>query len=234
MPDEFRDNKNGYVKEVVAMLPRVKELGLARFCDVFCDEGAFSLEDSRRILTEAKNLGFGIKIHAGEFKDLGGAFLAAELGAVSVDHLDHVSEDGIKALARCKVMGVLLPGVPFFLGQKNQAQARRMIEMGLPIALGTDFNPGSCPTVSMQMIIALGCLEMGLTPAEAVSAATINAAHALGLGQEVGSLETGKRADVIILDIPSYRHLPYLFGVNHVDMVIKAGKIVVEGKRIVR
>jgi len=234
VPDEFRDNKNGYVKEVVAMLPRVKELGLARFCDVFCDEGAFSLEDSRRILTEAKNLGFGIKIHAGEFKDLGGAFLAAELGAVSVDHLDHVSEDGIKALARCKVMGVLLPGVPFFLGQKNQAQARRMIEMGLPIALGTDFNPGSCPTVSMQMIIALGCLEMGLTPAEAVSAATINAAHALGLGRQVGSLETGKRADVIVLDIPSYRHLPYLFGVNHVDMVIKAGKIVVEGKRIVR
>jgi len=154
------------------------------------------------------------------------------LGAVSVDHLDHVSEDGIKALARCKVMGVLLPGVPFFLGQKNQAQARRMIEMGLPIALGTDFNPGSCPTVSMQMIIALGCLEMGLTPAEAVSAATINAAHALGLGRQVGSLEMGKRADVIILDIPSYRHLPYLFGVNHVDMVIKAGKIVVEGKRI--
>lgn len=232
VPEQFKDNRNGYVEEVLAMLPRVKELGYVRFCDVFCDEGAFSLDDSRRILTKAKNLGFGIKIHACEFKDLGGAFLAAELGAVSVDHLDHVSEDGIKALAGCKATGVLLPGVPFFLGQKNQAQARRMIDMGLPIALGTDFNPGSCPTVSMQMIISLGCLEMGLTPAEAVSASTINAAHALGLGRQVGSLEPGKMADIIVLDIPSYKYLPYRFGINHVDMVIKAGKIVAEGKRM--
>lgn len=233
VPEEFKDNKNGYVGEVLAMLPKVKELGHVRFCDVFCDEGAFSLEDSRKILTEAKTLGFGVKIHACEFKDLGGAFLAAELGAVSADHLDHVSEDGIKALAGGGVIGVLLPGVPFFLRQKNQARAKRMIEMGLPIALGTDFNPGSCPTVSMQMIISLGCLEMGLAPAQAICASTINAAHALGLGRQVGSLEPGKKADVIVLDIPNYRHLPYQFGVNHVDMVIKAGKIVAEGKRMV-
>ncbi len=236
VPEEFIGKHDGhaqYVEEVLAMLPVVKERGRARFCDVFCDEGAFSLEDSKKILGEAKSLGFDIKLHACEFKDLGGAFLAVKLGAVSVDHLDHVSKDGIKALAEGKVMGVLLPGVPFFLGQKNVVQAGRMVEMGLPIALGTDFNPGSCPTISMQMIISLACMEMGLTPAQAICAATINAAHALGLGWETGSLELGKRADVIVLDIPSYKHLPYQFGINHVDIVIKAGKIVVEDKRIV-
>lgn len=234
VPKEFKDNKDGYVKEVLDMLPVVKERSRARFCDVFCDEGAFSLKDTKRILGEAKSLGFHIKLHACEFEDLGGAFLAVKLDAVSVDHLDHVSEDGIKALAKERITGVLLPGVPFFLGQKNETQARRMIEMGLPVALGTDFNPGSCPTVSMQMIISLACLEMGLTPAQAICASTINAAHALGLGRRAGSLEPGKWADIVVLDIPSYKHLPYEFGMNNVNMVIKAGKIVVEGKRIIR
>ncbi|MFQ5956286.1 MAG: imidazolonepropionase [Candidatus Brocadiales bacterium] len=237
VPEEFKDNENGhakYVEEVLAMLPRVKGKSRAKFCDVFCDEGAFSLEDSRAILTKAKKLGFGIKIHACEFKDLGGTFLAVELGATSVDHLDHASEDGIKALAKNGITGVLLPGVPFFIGQKNQVQARQMIELGLPIALGTDFNPGSCPTVSMQMILSLACLEMGLTPEQAICASTINAAHALGLGQHVGSIEPAKKADVIVMNIPSYKYLPYQFGINHVDVVIKSGRIVVENKQIIQ
>jgi imidazolonepropionase len=233
VPKEFAGDKEGYVAKVLAMLPVVKDSGLVRFCDVFCDDGAFSVEDSRRILTKAKDVGLGVKLHACEFKDLGGAFLAAELGAVSVDHLDHVSEDGIRTLARGDTVGVLLPGVPFFLMQENEAPARRMIEMGLPVALGTDFNPGSCPSVSMQIIVTLACLEMGLTPAQAICASTINAAHAVGLGRHVGSLETGKKADVIVLDIPSHKHLPYQFGVNHVDVVVKAGKTVVENKRAV-
>ncbi|MFQ5863527.1 MAG: imidazolonepropionase, partial [Candidatus Brocadiales bacterium] len=232
VPEEFKDNKNGYVEEVLSMLPRIKEKSHAKFCDVFCDEGAFSLEDSRAILTRARDLGFGIKLHACEFKDLGGAFLAAELGTTSVDHLDNVGEDGIKTLAKSNIIGVLLPGVPFFLGQKNQVQARRMVELGLPIALGTDFNPGSCPTVSMQMILSLACLAMGLTSEQAICASTINAAHALGLGHHVGSLELGKRADVIVLGIPSYKHIPYQFGINHVDVVIKAGKVVVEDRKL--
>lgn len=233
VPKEFAGDKEGYVAKVLAMLPVVKDSGLVRFCDVFCDDGAFSVEDSRRILTKAKDVGLGVKLHACEFKDLGGAYLAAELGAVSVDHLDHVSEDGIRTLARGDTVGVLLPGVPFFLMQENEAPARRMIEMGLPVALGTDFNPGSCPSVSMQIIVTLACLEMGLTPAQAICASTINAAHAVGLGRHVGSLETGKKADVIVLDIPSHKHLPYQFGVNHVDVVVKAGKTVVENKRAV-
>ncbi len=233
VPKEFAGDKEGYVAKILDMLPVVKQNGLARFCDVFCDDGAFSVEDSRRILTRAKDVGLGIKLHACEFKDLGGAYLAAELGAVSVDHLDHVSEDGIKALAGGGTVGVLLPGVPFFLMQENEAPAGQMIEMGLPVALGTDFNPGSCPSVSMQIIVTLACLEMGLSPAQAISASTINAAHALGLARYVGSLEPGKKADVIVLDIPSHKHLPYQFGVNHVDTVIKAGKVVVENRSIV-
>ncbi|MEE9201048.1 MAG: imidazolonepropionase [Candidatus Brocadiales bacterium] len=233
VPEEFGGNRKRYVEEVLSMLPVMKKKGRARFCDVFCDEGAFSLDDAGKILSAAKRLGLGGKLHACEFKDVGAAFLAAELGATSIDHLDHVSEEGIKALAKSKIMGVLLPGVPFFLGQENKVPARRMIEAGVPVALGTDFNPGSCPTVSMQMIISLACLDMGLTPGEAISAATINAAHALGLGRRVGSLEMGKMADVIVLNIPSHRYLPYQFGINNVDTVIKTGEIVVERKRIV-
>lgn len=231
VPAEFRDNPKGYVEEVIDMLPRVK--GHVRFCDVFCDEGAFSLEDSRKILERAKALGFGIKLHAGEFKDLGGTSLAAELGACSVDHLDYVNDQGIESLVKKGVVGVLLPGVPFFLRQSHFAPARKMIEKGLPVALGTDFNPGSCPTENMQLIITLACLEMGLSPEEAINAATINSAHAIGIADQVGSLEPGKKADIVILDIPSYKHLSYRFGTNHVDMVIKAGTVAVEEGKIV-
>jgi imidazolonepropionase len=229
VPPEYRDHSEDYVERVVEWLPEVK--GLARFCDVFCDEGVFSLAQAERILVRAKELGFALKLHAGEFKDLGGAGLALELGATSVDHLDYVSEGDMAGMARKGIVAVLLPGVPFFLGREYFARPRRMIDLGVPVALGTDLNPGTCPTPNVQFIMTLACLRLGMTPEEVVNAATINAAHALGYAHRVGSLEAGKRADVIILDVPTYTHLMYQFGVNHVETVIKTGKVVVEGRR---
>jgi imidazolonepropionase len=167
-----------------------------------------------------------LKLHAGEFSDLGGAELGAELGATSIDHLDYISEVGMQLMAKKKTIGVLLPGVPFHLMTNKYAPARRLIAAGVPIALATDLNPGSCPTLSMQMIIALACRQLKMTPAEAINAATINAAHALDRADKVGSIEVGKRADVIILDIPRHQQLPYWFGVNLVATVVKNGIII--------
>jgi len=247
VPAGYKDDPEGYVEAVMGWLPEVKTL--ARFCDVFLEEGAFSLAQAERILVRAKGLGLALKLHAGEFKDLGGAGLALRLGATSVDHLDYVSEEDMVKMARrgkkvqgfkgskvqrlkgSKVQGVtvavLLPGVPFFLRRGHQASARMMIDLGVPVAIGTDFNPGTCPTPNMQLIMTLACLELGMTPEEVISAATINAAHALGYAHRVGSLEVGKRADVLILDVPTYTRLTYQFGVNHVETVIKTGKVVV-------
>ncbi|MBI5125700.1 MAG: imidazolonepropionase [Planctomycetes bacterium] len=225
VPAEYKDDPEGYVEAVMGWLPEVKPL--ARFCDVFLEEGAFNLAQAERILTRAKGLGLALKLHAGEFKDLGGVGLALRLGATSVDHLDYVSEEDMAKMARKGMVAVLLPGVPFFLGREHQASARVMIDLGVPVAIGTDFNPGTCPTPNMQLIMTLACLELGMTPEEVISAATINAAHALGYAHRVGSLEVGKRADVLILDVPAYTHLTYQFGVNHVKTVIKTGKVVV-------
>ena len=254
VPAEYKDDPEGYVEAVMGWLPEVKPL--ARFCDVFLEEGAFNLAQAERILVRARGLGIALKLHAGEFKDLGGAGLALRLGATSVDHLDYISEEDMAKMARrgkkvqgfnppkaekvqrlkgSKVQGVtvavLLPGVPFFLGRERYASARVMIDLGVPVAIGTDFNPGTCPSPNMQLIMTLACLELGMTPEEVISAATINAAHALGYAHRVGSLEVGKRADVLILDVPTYTRLTYQFGVNHVETVIKTGKVVVEGKR---
>ncbi|MFN3467680.1 MAG: imidazolonepropionase, partial [Candidatus Brocadiales bacterium] len=204
VPSEYKDNPGYYVEKVVEWLPEVK--ALARFCDVFLEKGAFSLAQARRILVRAKELGLGLKLHAGEFNDLGGVGLALELGATSVDHLDCMSEEDMLKMAQkakkaqrfkgSKVQGVtvavLLPGAPFFLGTKRYAGARAMIDTGVPVAIGTDFNPGACPTPNMQLIMTLGCLRSGMTPEEVISAATINAAHALGYAYRVGSLEVGK------------------------------------------
>lgn len=230
VPVECEDNPEGYVEAVMGWLPHVK--ALARFCDVFCDEGAFTLAQAQRILVRAKELGFALKLHAGEFKDLGGVKLALQLGATSVDHLDYISEQDMVEMAWKGTVGVLLPGVPFFLRREHLPRVREMIALGVPLAIGTDFNPGTCPTPNLQLIMALACLRLRMTPEEVINAATINAAHALGYAHRVGSIEVGKRADVLILDIPTYTHLTYQFGINHVDTVIKTGKVVVEGKRI--
>jgi imidazolonepropionase len=197
------------------------------FCDVFCEEGAFTLAQSRRILEAARRLGLGLKIHADEFTALGGAALAAELGATSADHLAATPEEDLRRLAAAGVIAVLLPGTTFGLGQTHYADARRMIELGVPVALGSDLNPGTCWCESMPFIIALACRYLRLTPAEAIVAATRNAAYASGVGDRVGSLEVGKQADIIILALPDYRHLAYRFGRNPVQTVIKTGEVVV-------
>jgi imidazolonepropionase len=232
VPSEYQGRADEYVDLVVEeMLPRVASSLVTHsslpFCDVFCDEGAFTLEQSRRVLEAAQALGFGLKIHADEFKPLGGTKLAIELGAISADHLVCTPDDEIELLAGSGTIAVALPGTPFGLGHHEYTPARRLIDAGGALALATDLNPGTCWCESMQFIISLACRFMKMTPAEAVAAATINAAHAVGLGHRVGSLEVGKKADVLILDVPDYRHLSYRFGVNLVEKVIKGGELFV-------
>jgi imidazolonepropionase len=237
VPREYRDNPEAYVQQVVdEMLPAVTALWAESaakgrpaplFCDVFCEQGAFDLEQSRRILERARALGMGLKIHVDEFASLGGTALAVELGAISADHLVCTPEEELLALARSDTIAVSLPGTPFGLGDPHYTPARQLIEAGGALALATDLNPGTCYCTSMPFIIALACRTMRLTPAEAIAAATINAAHAIGWGRRVGSLEVGKQADCIILELPDYRHLPYRFGSNPVEVVVKRGQIAV-------
>ena len=224
-PKEYENRKTDYIQLVLGMLERVEAEGLAEYCDVFVEVGAFSPSEARTILEQAKKQGLKLKLHAGQFNDIGGAELGAELGATSIDHLDYISERGMEVMVEKKTVGVLLPGVPFHLMTNTYAPARKLIQAGVPIALATDFNPGSCPTLSMQMIIALACRQLKMTPAEAINAATINAAYALGRGDKIGSIEVGKNADIIVLDIPRHQQLPYWFGINLVTKVIKNGVI---------
>jgi len=212
-----------YVQTVVTeMIPRIKDL--ARFCDVFCEKGVFTVAHSRKILDAGKQYGLIPKIHADEIVDTRGASLAAEVGAISADHLLKSSETGLRAMAQNGVIGVLLPGTPFCSMMQRYASARQIIDCGVPVALATDLNP-NCWTESMQLMIQLACLKMQMTPAEAVTAATFNAACAIGCQDRVGSLEVGKQADCIILDCPNHRFLPYHFGVNLVETVVKKGCI---------
>jgi len=214
---------NEYIRTVITeMLPKTK--GLARFCDVFCEKGVFTVAQARKILDAGKQYGLIPKIHADEIVDTGGAALAAEVGAISADHLLMSSETGLRAMAQNCVIGVLLPGTPFCLMMQRYAPARQIIECGVPVALATDLNP-NCWTESMQLMIQLACLNMQMTPAEAVTAATFNAACAIGVQDRVGSLEVGKQADCIILDCPNHQFLPYHFGVNLVETVVKKGRV---------
>lgn len=225
IPDEYRDAREDYIRLVTdEMLPRVAAEGLARYCDVFCGSHVFTVDETRRVLTRAKELGLGVRLHAEQLSLSGGARLAAELEAASADHLEWIDEEGIIALARMGVIAVLLPGAVFNLGLARYAPARAMIEAGVAIALATDFNPGSSPTPSMQMILSIACTQMRMTPAEAITAATINAAYSLDCGDALGSLEPGKQADLVVFDCPDYRQIPYFFGVNHASIVIKAGR----------
>jgi imidazolonepropionase len=229
VPKEYKDTPDAYVDLVInEMLPKVAAEKLAEFNDVFCERGVFTPEQTRIILEAGKKYGLIPKIHADEIEPYEGAELAAEVGAISADHLLKASENGIKAMAEKGVVGVLLPGTAFFL-MTEAAHGRKMIDLGLPVAISTDCNPGSSPTVSTPLIMNLACLHMGLTPAEVITAATINAAHAINRAKEVGSLEVGKKADVLIANVPNYMQLQYHFGMNHTDTVIKAGKIVIRG-----
>lgn len=208
------------------MLPEVARRGLAHYCDVFCEKGVFTPEQTARIGRAARALGLGVRIHADELSDLGGGALAVELGAASADHLLMTGEASVRALAESNTVAVMLPGTPFFLGMPERAPARRMVEAGVAIAIGTDFNPGSCFSESMPMMMTLACLHLGLTPAEALAASTINAAHALEMGDRVGSLEPGKQADLVVWDVPNHAHLAYHFGVPLARHVIKRGNLV--------
>ncbi len=228
-PAEYRGREDEYVDRVVEeMLPRVAQLpGLAHFCDVFCDVGAFTLAQARRVLEAARRWGLGLKIHADEFAALGGARLAAEMGAVSADHLVVTPAADMAAMARTGVVAVLLPATTFHLGKAHYAPARSFIEAGVPVALATDLNPGTSMTESMPMVVAIACSQMKMSPAEALVAATLNAAYAIGKGDEEGSLQPGKLADIVLLDAPNHRHLAYHFGVNLVGMVFKRGRMVI-------
>ena len=233
VPNEYRDRPDDYVDLVVEeMIPAVAERKLAEFCDVFCEKGVFNVEQSKRILLAGKEYGLLPKIHADEMSWLGGAELAAEVEAVSAEHLLFASENGIKALAEKGVVAVLLPAASFSLMLGKYANARKMITEGVAVALGTDLNP-ICWVENMQLVIALACRMMKLTPAEALSAATINAAHSLRKAHMIGSLEVGKKADIVIFKVPNYRFLGYRFGVNLVDKVIKNGRLVVDDGRLV-
>jgi imidazolonepropionase len=226
VPPEYRDDRAGYLRLLCEeMLPEVVRCGLAEFCDVFCEAGVFSPEESERVLTEARRLGLGLKLHADELTSLGGAELAARLGAASADHLLCVSDAGIDALAHSDTVATLLPGTAFFLGV-DYAPARRLIERGAAVALASDCNPGTCPTENLPLVGAMACARMGLLPAEALNALTLNGAAALGRGSRLGSLAVGKQADLVVLSVPDYRHLFYHFGVNHVWRVVKRGRVV--------
>ena len=228
IPPEFEGQADAYVDLVGGeMVDAVAAARLASYCDVFVDDGYFTAEQGRRILGRAKAAGLATKVHADELADSGGAALAADLGAASADHLLHSSPEGIDALARTTVVGVLLPATSL-VSHLPFADGRRLIAAGVPIALGTDFSP-NCWCESTQLTIALACHHNGLLPAEAVVAATINAAHAIGLGADVGSLEPGKLADLVILGVPSYRHLGYRIGGNAARVVIKRGDVRVGG-----
>jgi imidazolonepropionase len=237
VPPEYRDVPNGtdaYIAHIVRdHLPLVAGQGIARFCDVFCEAGVFNSGQAARVLSAAEHYGLKFRIHADELAPSGGAELAAELGCVSADHLAAPSDAGVAALARSAdegypVVATLLPATSWFLGTHHFAPARRFIEAGVPVALATDLNPGTSPTVSLPLVMSIACLEMGLTPTEALAAVTINAAHSLALGDEIGSIEPGKQGDLVVWDVPSLEQLPYWLGTRPARVVIKRGRVVLE------
>ncbi len=226
-PNEYKDDHLGYVELICKeMIPAVSEQGIAKFNDVFCEKDYFSINESRQILECGIKYGLKPRMHADEFVDSGAAELAGEIGAFSADHLMAVSEEGIKALADNNVIATLLPGTTFFLGKSNYAPARKLIDAGITIALATDYNPGSSHIQSMPFIISLACLFLGLTVEEAFAAATYNAAQTLGLHNEVGSIELGKKADLIIWDLDSLIDIPYYISNHPIQKVLKNGEVV--------
>lgn len=235
VPPEYAGHTDAYVDLVVnEMLPAgaawMAQQGVHLFCDVFCEAGVFDVSQTQRILETAAALGYGLKVHADEFEGLGGTKLAVELGAVSADHLVKTPDADIAALGQGNTIAVGLPGTPFGLGHHEYTPARKILAAGGALALATDLNPGTCWCESMQMVMALACRYLGLTQAQALAAATINAAYAIGRGQEIGSLEPGKQADLLILETADYRQLGYRFGANLVQTVIKKGRVVAGGQ----
>ena len=227
VPEEYRDAPERYVDVVVQeMLPRVAEAGLARYCDVFTEQHTFGLEATRRIARAAQELGLGVRLHADQLTPLGGARLAAELGAATADHLEHVDEAGMEAMREAGVQPVLCPLVPLFLREPQEAPGRALVSRGLAPALATDFNPGSCYLQSLPEVASWAALRYGFTPAEALTAVTLNAAASLDLGARLGTLEAGKQADVVVTDLPNAQHLAYELARSPVRAVVKRGRVV--------
>jgi imidazolonepropionase len=225
VPDEYRGRANEYADLVIhEMLPKVGDLQLAKYCDVFCEPKVFDVSTSTRILSAARKLGFGLRVHADQLSRSGAAEMAAELGAATADHLEQIDGRGIEALSAAGVQPVLLPASVYTLGSRRFAPARKMIDAGLAIVLATDFNPGSSPTPSIPSVLSLACTQMQMTPAQAIIATTINAAYSLGRGQVIGSLEEGKRANFVIHDCKDYREIAYFAGIESAHAVFVDGK----------
>ena len=233
IPLEYKHDPDKFVDIIInEMMPKVKALGLAEFCDVFCEDSVFNIEQTRKIFKKAKELGYKLKIHADEIVSLGGAELSAELGCVSADHLMAASDEGISLMAEKGVVANILPGTSFNLN-KSYANARKMIDNNLAVSLSSDYNPGSCPSENLQFVMQLGCLGLKMTPNEVLSSVTVNAACAIDRQDEIGSIDIGKNADLVIFDSPNIEYLMYHFGINHVCCVYKCGELVVNDKRVI-
>ncbi len=233
VPEEYKENHKAYIDILVdVMMPKIKDMGLAEFCDVFCEEGVFTIEEREYILQKAKEMGYKLKIHADEIESLGGAELAAKLGCVSADHLMAASDEGIKMMAENNVVANILPATSFNLN-KNYADCRKMIDMGAIVSLSSDYNPGSCPSENLQLVMQLGCLHLKMTPNEVLTAVTINAAYAIDRADKIGSIEVGKNADFVVFDARNVEYLMYHFGINHTKKVYKNGNLVVDNKVVV-
>lgn len=227
VPEEYATDTSAYLRMILEeLLPEVAREGLAEYHDVFCDEGAFTVEEARILMDAARSHGLRLRIHAEQFARVGAGRLAAEFGARTADHLEKITDEDIAALADAGVLAVLLPGACLHLGRRDYPPARKLIEAGVPVVLATDFNPGTSPTPSLPLILALACTQMGMTPAEAITAATINAACSLDRGHRLGSLQVGKQADLVLFECSDYRQIPYFFGVNLVRAVFKRGRLV--------
>ena len=230
IPDEYRNDPDAYVELVIKeMIPKVAEQKLAKFCDIFCEKDVFTVDQSEKILLAAKDHGLIPKLHADELNPFGGAELAAKVKAISADHLIEISDRGIEEMREAGVIPVLLPATTFFLRKDKFAPARKMIDSGLPVAISTDFNPGSSMTQNMHMAQTVAALKMGMLPNEILWASTLQAAKAIAIDSEVGSMEIGKAADFLLMNIPDIDYLPYHFGVSHILMVIKKGEVIVPG-----
>lgn len=233
IPPEDKNDPERFLRRMEKCFSEIKKRRLAEFVDIFTEANVFDIEASRRYLQVAKSQGFQVKIHADEIEPLGGTELAVELGAISADHLAVVSDDGIKKLAASRTIGVILPGTTFYLGKDSYAPARRMIDEGAAVAISTDFNPGSSVTENLQLIMSIAALKLNMSPAEIWHAVTVNAAYAIGRGEVAGSLAVGRNADLALWDAPNHLYIPYHYGVNHVNTVIKNGRIVYQREGIV-
>jgi imidazolonepropionase len=231
-PKKYKNNKDGYIEELLQDIEYIKENNLATFIDVFCEDSVFNYNQSKRILEKGKEVGLKIKIHADEIVSLGGAGLAVELGANSADHLMAISDKDIESLAKSNTVANLLPSTSFYLG-KDYAPARKLIEKDAIVSISSDMNPGSSPNENFQFVQQLGCLRLKMTPEEVLTATTINSAFNLGLQDQVGSLEIGKKADILLMDAPNLEYIFYHFGINHVKDILKNGKVIFHNRRYV-